>query len=194
MVNNKNTRKKLSDFLLTLPADKSAKAVELISKVVVFNKVLATIIYQVSLFSIRYIKNLPLSFLLIDIFAIALVMTTGLPLQTQIAKLMAFTLNINQSNFALSEKDIIAFFAIWTIPVTIFTEIFRKVTKIKTNASVVLAFMVFVLLILHIFLAFRLGSIIVPIIMFTFSFLSLFLYHFLSAMEKRTFELKDLVK
>lgn len=194
MINNKNMREKLSGFLLTLPADKSVKIVGSIQKIVVLNKVLATIIYQISLFSIRYIKNLPLVFLLTDILVIALIMTTGLSLQTQIIKLIAFTLNINQPDFALSKKDIVTFFAIWTIPVTIFMEIFRKITKIKTNALVVLTFTVFILSTLHIFLAFYLGSIIIPIIMFVFSFLSLLLYHFLSTIEKRMFELRDLVK
>ena len=147
--------------------------------------------YQILLFSIRYLKNLPLTYLLIEIFVILMVITTQTFFQESIVKLVAFTLRINQPDFVLTKKDIVTFFAFWNTLVTIFVETLRKKVKIRINSGQGVVLTIIVLVVLHALGAIWIRSILAPTILLAMSFVSLFLYLFLFWVEKRILELRE---
>lgn len=149
-----------------------------------FNKVPLNIIYQGLLFLVRYIKDLPLTFLLVHIFTVVLMTSMDLSLQKFFVMFVTFTLRINQPNFSLSARDIVAVFMIWAIPATILVEVFRKVTKIKIRLSFVFYSAALFFLALDSYLAFRLETAFVPFIWFIISLSSIFFYYLVSLLEK----------
>ena len=153
-------------------------------KVTNHNPLLVSIFLQGLLLFLRYIKNLPLTFLLVNVFVVIVMITTGSPFQKTLFESVAFILRINRSEFTLSSNDVVIFFTILAIPVTLFVEVFKKAFKIKTKTSLILGFLICILLGLHVLQALILSSIGVPVFLFIIALLSTLLYYCLSKLEK----------
>ncbi|PIP52742.1 hypothetical protein COX08_04760 [Candidatus Beckwithbacteria bacterium CG23_combo_of_CG06-09_8_20_14_all_34_8] len=132
---------------------------------------------------IGLIGNSFLTFVFIDSFIIMMVIVTGTSFEFLINKFISLSLGINNSSFTLDKNDIIRLIEIWFILIPLFWQVITRVIKIQIKFKTL--YILPIILLGHIYLGYKIKSLLVAFTFFALTLGSLLIYNFLSLIANK---------